>query len=76
MEIRKRQVYHNCRRGFSRDRWVLSGINALKTNTVVIRQMDTHQAQDKAAPAPVNLTVIVIQVSILFFQPGPFMHEC
>ncbi|HHA2320313.1 MULTISPECIES: hypothetical protein [unclassified Enterobacter] len=34
-------------------------------NTAVVRQMDTHQAQDKVTPASVNLTIIVIQVSIL-----------
>ncbi|MDW5898007.1 hypothetical protein SBT04_26835, partial [Klebsiella pneumoniae] len=38
-----------------------SDINAMKANTVFVRQMDTHQAKNKAAPPPVNLTVIVIQ---------------
>ncbi|AKL39256.1 hypothetical protein AB188_00915 (plasmid) [Serratia marcescens] len=45
-----------------------SGINAIKTNTFFFRQMDTHQAKNKAAPPPVNLTVIVIQVCIFFFK--------
>ncbi|HHT1462488.1 TPA: hypothetical protein ACTYZD_005683, partial [Klebsiella pneumoniae] len=43
-----------------------SDINAMKANTVFVRQMDTHQAKNKAAPPPVNLTVIVIQVCIFF----------
>lgn len=33
---------------------------------VFVRQMDTHQAKNKAAPPPDNLTVIVIQVCIFF----------
>ena len=43
-----------------------SDINALKTDTVFVRQMDTHQAKNNAAPPPINLTVIVIQVCIFF----------
>ncbi|MDH8458363.1 hypothetical protein QIG84_28370, partial [Klebsiella pneumoniae] len=30
-----------------------SDINAMKANTVFVRQMDTHQAKNKAAPPPV-----------------------
>ena len=47
---------------------VNDAVNAIKTNTVFVRQMDTHHAKNKAAPPPVNLTVIVIQVCIFFFK--------